>query len=142
MLRSDRGNCHVVVGGNLFQKGQICRPNPKNLDTPNAWCEQFEFEPGLAALGMLRTVARFTWGDYTAISYTWGSLEERKTIIINEVPVTVRRNLAAALDRLRSTHVYKIWVDAICINQDDVNERNSQVMRIRDFFSQSLAVTI
>ena len=36
----------------------------------------------------------------------------------------------------------KIWVDAICINQDDVNERNAQVIRIREIYSQSLAVTI
>ena len=91
---------------------------------------------------MFRTVARFTWGDYTAISYTWGSSEERKTIIINGVHVTVGRNLAAALDRLRSIHVCKIWVDAVCINQDDIDERNAQVMRIRDIFSQSFAVTI
>jgi hypothetical protein len=71
-----------------------------------------------------------------------GSLEERKTIIINGVPVTVGRNLAAALDRLQSTHGYKIWVDAVCINQDDVDERNVQIMRIRDIFSQSSVVTI
>ena len=90
----------------------------------NAWCEQFEFEPGSAASDMFPTVARFTWGECITISYTWGSLEERETVIINGVPVTVGRNLAAALDRLRSTHrVYKIWVDAVCINQDDVNER-------------------
>lgn len=50
--------------------------------------------------------------------------------------------MAAALDRLWSTPVYKIWVDAICINQDDVGERNTQVMRIRDIFSQSSVVTI
>ena len=36
----------------------------------------------------------------------------------------------------------KIWVDAVCINQDDVNERNAQVMRIRDIFGQSFAVMI
>jgi len=32
--------------------------------------------------------------------------------------------------------------DVLCINQDDVDERNAQVMRIRDIFSQSVAVTI
>ncbi|KAF4636115.1 hypothetical protein G7Y89_g1970 [Cudoniella acicularis] len=40
----------------------------------NAWCEQFEFEPGSAAVDVFHTIARFTWGDYTVISYTWGSL--------------------------------------------------------------------
>jgi hypothetical protein len=91
---------------------------------------------------VFHTIARFTWGDYTAISYMWGSLEDTKTITINGMPVTVRKNLAAALDCLRSSLVDRVWIDAVCINQDDINERNAQVLRIRDIFSQSLAVTM
>lgn len=48
----------------------------------------------------------------------------------------------AALDCLRSSLVDKVWIDAVCINQDDVDERNAQVMRIKDNFSQSLVVTV
>jgi len=91
---------------------------------------------------VFRTIARFTWGEYTAISYMWGSLEETTAITIDGMPVTVGKNLAAALNCLRSNPLCKIWVDAICINQDDVDERNVQVMRIRDIYSQSLATTI
>ncbi|MCJ1242980.1 hypothetical protein MMC30_000176 [Trapelia coarctata] len=80
--------------------------------------------------------------DYTAISYMWGSLENTKTITINGMPVTVGKHLAAALDCLRSSLVDKVWIDAICINQDDIDKRNAQIMRIRDIFSQSLAVII
>jgi hypothetical protein len=58
------------------------------------------------------------------------------------MPVTVRKNLAAALDCLRSSYVNKVWIDAVCINQDNINKRNTQVLRIRDIFSQSLTVTI
>ncbi|KAI0914716.1 heterokaryon incompatibility protein-domain-containing protein [Ustulina deusta] len=108
----------------------------------DAWCEQFESEPGSTPSDMFRTIARFTWGDYTAISYMWGSPEDTKTITINGIPVTVGQNLAAALKCLRSSLVDKVWVDAICINQDDADERNAQVTRIRDIFSQSLAVTV
>ncbi|KAF1996943.1 hypothetical protein P154DRAFT_417413, partial [Amniculicola lignicola CBS 123094] len=79
---------------------------------------------------------------YTAISYMWGSPEDTKTITINGMPVTVGENLAAALDCLRSSLVDKVWIDAICINQDDIDERNAQILRIRDIFSQSLAVTV
>ena len=108
----------------------------------DAWCEQFEFELGSTSSDVFRTIARFTWGDYTAISYMWGSPEDTKTITINGMPVTVGENLAAALDCLRSSLVDKVWIDAICINQDDIDERNAQVLRIRDIFSQSLAVTV
>ncbi|KAI0551613.1 heterokaryon incompatibility protein-domain-containing protein [Xylaria curta] len=108
----------------------------------DAWCEQFESKPGSTSSDMFRTMARFTWGDYTAISYMWGSPEDTKTIIINGIPVTVGQNLAAALKCLRSSLVDKVWIDAVCINQDDADERNAQVTRIRDIFSQSLAVTV
>jgi hypothetical protein len=54
--------------------------------------EQFEFELGLAALEVFRTVTRFTWGDYTAISYMWGSPEDTKTIAIKGMPVTIGKN--------------------------------------------------
>jgi Heterokaryon incompatibility protein (HET)/SET domain len=108
----------------------------------DAWCEPFEFERGSTSSDVFRTTARFTWGDYTAISYMWGSPEDTKTITINGMPVTVGKNLAAALDRLRSSLVDKVWIDAICINQDDIDERHAQVLRIKDIFSQSLAVTV
>ncbi|KAN0095824.1 Heterokaryon incompatibility protein (HET) domain containing protein [Hyaloscypha variabilis] len=108
----------------------------------DVWCEQFDFELGSTSSDVFRTIARFTWGDYTAISYMWGSLEDTKTITINGMPVTVGENLAAALDCLRSSLVDKVRIDAVCINQNDIDERNAQVLRIRDIFSQSLAVTI
>jgi hypothetical protein len=72
----------------------------------------------------------------------WGSPEDMKTITINGMPVTIGENLAAALDCLRSSLVDKVRIDAVCINQNDIDERNAQVLRIRDIFSQSLAVTI
>jgi hypothetical protein len=87
-------------------------------------------------------ITRFTWGDYTAISYMWGSPEDTKTITINGMPITIGENLAATLDCLRSSLVDKVWIDAVCINHDDIDEHNAQVLRIRDIFSQSLAVTI
>ena len=88
----------------------------------DAWCEQFEIEPLSAASDVFQTVARFSWGDYTAISYVRGSPEETETITINGMPVMVGTNLAAAIDCLRSRPMCKIWVDAVCISQEDVVE--------------------
>lgn len=118
----------------IFRTAHLAQWSRSQVD--DAWCEQFK------SLNVFRTMARFTWGDYTAISYMWGSPEDTKTITINGVPVAVGKNLTAALDRLRSSLVDKVWIDAICINQDDIDERNAQILRIRDIFSQSLAVTV
>ncbi|OTA95382.1 hypothetical protein M434DRAFT_208127 [Hypoxylon sp. CO27-5] len=65
---------------------------------------------------------------YEALSYTWGDPTGKVTIKLDGCPFEVTRNLAAALRRLRAKRGYRyLWVDAICINQDDDQERNSQV---------------
>ena len=96
----------------------VCPTQWSRNEVDNAWCEQFEFGLGSASSEVFHTIARFTWGDYTAISYIWGSPEDTKTITINGMPVAVGKNLAAALDCLRSSLVDKVWIDALCIYFD------------------------
>ncbi|XXH05736.1 hypothetical protein Hte_012172 [Hypoxylon texense] len=65
---------------------------------------------------------------YEALSYTWGDATGKVTIKLDGCPFEVTRNLAAALRRLRARRGYRyLWVDAVCINQADEQERNSQV---------------
>jgi hypothetical protein len=35
-----------------------------------------------------------------------------------------------------------LWVDAICINQDDIAERNAQILRMQHKFTQASLVTV
>ncbi|OJD38961.1 heterokaryon incompatibility protein [Diplodia corticola] len=89
---------------------------------------------------------RFAWGDYGALSYTWGDQSQSRPILLNRVLFLVRPNLEAALRRLARYPDYanglKLWVDAICINQRDLRERSRQVRRMGDIFSRALIVTI
>ncbi|KAF5654484.1 heterokaryon incompatibility protein [Fusarium sp. NRRL 25303] len=65
--------------------------------------------------------------DYEAISYAWGSSEDKATIRINETTLQVTQNLKEALTYLRhESKPRSLWIDAICINQSDLDERNSQ----------------
>jgi hypothetical protein len=77
---------------------------------------------------------------YEALSYTWGSQEGKIPILLNGQPLEVTRNLHVALTHLRRKYTRKnnklfmansnrrrLWIDAICINQQDVDERNSQI---------------
>jgi hypothetical protein len=89
-----------------FRTAHLAQWSSSQVD--DAWCEQFDFELGSTSSDVFRTIPRFTWGDYTAISYMWGSPENTKTITINGMPVTVGENLAAALDCLRSSLVDKV----------------------------------
>lgn len=66
---------------------------------------------------------------YEALSYLWGDSSARKTIRLCEQDFSVTTNLEAALRQIRRVDEARIlWVDAVCINQGDISERNSQVL--------------
>ncbi|KAE9369769.1 HET-domain-containing protein [Stipitochalara longipes BDJ] len=72
---------------------------------------------------------------YEALSYEWG-LKETKTISLNGEDYSIRTNLFNALSNLWLKGQPRIlWVDAICINQDNVRERNHQVSQMRCIYS-------
>ncbi|KAF7862501.1 hypothetical protein EAF04_007374 [Stromatinia cepivora] len=65
---------------------------------------------------------------YQALSYVWGSSENLRPIFVNQKPLSVTANLHGALLQLRDgTFERIIWVDAICINQDDDKEKSQQI---------------
>ncbi|KAL8912033.1 MAG: hypothetical protein Q9171_002886 [Xanthocarpia ochracea] len=74
--------------------------------------------------------------QYTALSYTWGDPSDPANITLNDghnLPIT--RNLEAALRQFRSRiDPVRLWVDAICINQADKEEKNSQVRIMRSIY--------
>ncbi|KAI1126141.1 heterokaryon incompatibility protein-domain-containing protein [Nemania abortiva] len=84
--------------------------------------------------------------SYKALSYSWrnsndGSPDE--AIVCNSQLIYVSANLHAALRRLRMPNaVVSIWVDAICINQQDYVERTYQVSMMRDIYQNSSEVLI
>ncbi|MCJ1450478.1 hypothetical protein MMC28_000809 [Mycoblastus sanguinarius] len=80
--------------------------------------------------------------QYIALSYTWGPLVRNQSITIDDHPFTITANLAMALLRLRKAGWQMIWVDAICINQDDVDERSHQVLLMKRIYTQALQVYI
>ena len=67
-------------------------------------------------------------GTYDAVSYCWGNPRNRQSITCNGFRLQITANAAACLRRLRKEdESCLLWMDAICINQDDVQERGSQV---------------
>jgi hypothetical protein len=89
--------------------------------------------------------------EYIALSYVWGNAAITTKILVNEEDFAVTVNLAAALRQLRafraddSTNPVNrlptfLWVDAICINQNDIPERNSQIRLMRDIYQNSVIV--
>jgi hypothetical protein len=87
---------------------------------------------------------RYEWGDYETLSYTWGDPTDTRGIVINGEDFRVTANLEAALRSLRLKHRfegrYRLWVDAICIDQENLHERARQVAKMQEIYAISFAV--
>src|SRR2546421_7941835 len=80
---------------------------------------------------------------YEALSYTWGSTKKIVKIWINECTMSVTENLYVALQHIRLEKSDRIlWVDAICIDQDNTQERGHQVQQMRDIYREAEQVVI
>ena len=91
------------------------------------------------------TIGEFSLNEcppFEALSYEWGPAEPRHILIVDETHgVWIRRNLAVALMLLRWRNVDRhIWIDAVCINQGDLEERASQVQRMHRIYSSATEV--
>ena len=91
-----------------------------------------------------------TPGSYEALSYAWGSVSTSDDIEICEatnpdqtggsLPIT--RNLFDALQRLRTEAPRLLWIDALCINQDDLEEKGNQVARMGHIYRNASRVVV
>ncbi|KAG4411591.1 hypothetical protein IFR04_015265 [Cadophora malorum] len=70
--------------------------------------------------------------NYNALSYTWGDVAVKVPISLNGNMFFVTPNLEGGLRNLRCLTPAErgkqlpLWVDAICINQNDIEERDDQ----------------
>lgn len=78
--------------------------------------------------------------NYEALSHCWGNGDKSKAIEVNNEDIAITAELHAALLRIRadtkqSITPLRVWVDAICINQQDDLEKSHQVILMRDIFA-------
>lgn len=88
---------------------------------------------------------------YYALSYCWGSNHQHVSIQINTNILNVNPELYAGIRRLKQLSlesleldqkVEYVWIDKICINQDDTREREVQVQLMGRIYSQSVRTVI
>ncbi|PMD37827.1 HET-domain-containing protein, partial [Hyaloscypha variabilis F] len=74
--------------------------------------------------------------SYVALSYTWGGYSiPIRTISLSGHTKTVTDNLRAALYALRDkTETRLIWIDALCIDQEDNTEKDHQIKLMRKIY--------
>lgn len=79
---------------------------------------------------------------FNALSYVWGRKEDAECIVVNDQLVFIGKNLESALRHLRDYHMeamrgLPLWVDAICINQNDHDERVGQVEMMGEIYRRA-----
>jgi hypothetical protein len=82
---------------------------------------------------------------YEALSYTWGDNTQRHAIYIDDgtSELSVGKNCYDALRRLRRQHKdRKVWIDATCINQENLEERACQVRIMDVVYKKAIRVVI
>ncbi|KAF4958299.1 hypothetical protein FGADI_2465 [Fusarium gaditjirri] len=81
--------------------------------------------------------------DYAALSYTWGSASRPCDIMINGSKMTVTKNAYLALRDLRHKEKDRVlWIDALCIDQNNDVERGQQVQQMGSIYSEAERVII
>ncbi|KAH6671956.1 heterokaryon incompatibility protein-domain-containing protein [Halenospora varia] len=81
--------------------------------------------------------------DYVALSYTWGDPQDTEIITVEQSLVSVTRNLHSALEHLRYDNTDRVfWIDALCINQSDNEEKGWQVQLMREIYQRATSVSI
>ena len=78
---------------------------------------------------------------YEALSYTWGNPTMRHSIQINGCALEIASSLYHALNHLRYQDASRfLWIDAICINQRDLEEKSHQVRRMTTIYRRAKQV--
>ncbi|KAI1641813.1 heterokaryon incompatibility protein-domain-containing protein [Daldinia loculata] len=72
---------------------------------------------------------------YAALSYTWGQPDFSEILFLDGSIKFITPNLANALRRFRFVGCLKwIWVDAVCINQQDDEEKSFQIPLMTEIY--------
>lgn len=143
---------------NINQNGWI------RTGEPNVWepvdlyklnCEQMEIRlleisPEHSTdfhMKCLMSIARCSFDTCSALSYAWGDPTMAQQIVVNDEKINVTTSLYSALRPIRQRQQavgkkVRLWADALCINQKDVEERREQVSMMGDIYSRGSAVIV
>ena len=80
---------------------------------------------------------------FEALSYVWGQARAVHPVLCDGGAVSITQNLDDALRSLRlPTQARRLWVDAVCIDQQNLDERSRQVRYMRLIYSRATRVIV
>jgi hypothetical protein len=119
-----------------------------HIEAPELYMEHISIYslPRLAFPEAMR-LGRRSGLEYLALSYTWGDCSETVPLECEGMNLPVRKNLHKALSLFRYPNfrpklTMPIWIDAICINQDDEVEKLRQIQLMARIFQGARTVWV
>jgi len=137
------GSCKEAGGGQSTPKMRegefVYSPIRQRTELRLLWVHPEEFNESVRCDISTRNVSD---ADYEAISYTWadesGDKSKCELIFLDSTPFPVTRNCEIALKRVRRIISKRcIWIDAVCINRTNDDERGHQVRLMPWIYSKS-----
>jgi len=108
--------------------------NPSKRPTSEIYCHLFDYSVDDSLVGTHM---------YEALSYTWGTQQNPLPIYIDNKPFHITENLYAALSHLRNHSLVRfLWIDALCINQEDPEEKAGQIVLMARIFAKASRVIV
>ncbi|KAK8159384.1 heterokaryon incompatibility protein-domain-containing protein [Phyllosticta citrichinensis] len=107
---------------------------------PNSASVQDNLQEESQISGHLKHISIDDHPKYVALSYTWGSLETPFRIPVDGSYLNITANLHAVLGvlaKLPQLQGRPLWIDAICINQRNEDEKNCQVPLMGKIYSEA-----
>src|SRR5262249_11431837 len=81
--------------------------------------------------------------NYEALSYVWGSENNTRAILVDGCSFLVTLSLESALRQLRHSSCERVlWIDQLCIDQNNEAEKSEQVGLLGDIYRNASAVLI
>lgn len=81
--------------------------------------------------------------EYDAVSYRWGDPGLTEEILVDGRTMALTKSALQVLLNCRTSWDRKtIWIDAICINQRDFDEKASQIRMMRDIYRNATRVVL
>lgn len=106
----------------------------------------FHVEPGLrtdSIKGYLQHTSLASRPEYEALSYSWGSPNKEHQLRTDEGSIMITDSVRSALIRLRHHDRPRVlWIDALCINQDNSTEKAQQVLLMAKIYASASKVMV
>jgi hypothetical protein len=139
LLHTQEDN-YICLNNNLLEQHELFKYDP--LEYHGSAIRLVRLRPSTDASSPVQCDIRIasTDSDYICLSYVWGNREPGDWILMNDKRFWVRQSLFDFLNSARSLVDIQsnwIWIDALCINQENIEEREHQVKRMGHIYSRA-----